>query len=157
MTSIRVTRSDMASECESRLLWSIFFLSRVAPSASFSTLTVTPSPLVLPFSKALSRYAFNTLFPKHLFPWQSFRISFVSRATLPRLSLCSAGIHSSHAIPGETRQFSLFLSSFIFLFLFFFPYTYIFALLFPDSFPFDTLQNMRVACNVKFAQCTRTK
>lgn len=33
-------------------------------------------------SKALSRYAFNTLFPKHLFPWQSFRISFVSRATL---------------------------------------------------------------------------
>lgn len=115
MTSIRVTRSDMASECERSLFWS-FFLFQVAPSASFSTLTVTPSPFVLPFSKALSRYTFNTLFPKHLFP--SFRISFVFRAmlSLPRLSLCSAGIHSSYAIPGETRQFSLFPPLFIFPF-----------------------------------------
>lgn len=83
-------------------------------------------------------------------------LSFSALRSRYRLSLRSAGIHSSHAIPNETRQFSLFLSLFICLFFCIF-YVYFFALLHPDSSPFDTLRNMRVARNVKFVQCTRTK
>lgn len=85
MTFIRVTRSDMGSECKSRLFRSIF-LSQTSRSFRLVFDPHDPAFSLSLFSLVLSqnslfRYAFNTLFPKHPFPWQSFRISFVSRAT----------------------------------------------------------------------------
>lgn len=146
----------MASECESRLFWSIFLLSRVSPSASFSTPhghTSSRSPVLKrSLGTPLILYSQSIYFRGSPLEF----LSFPARRSRYRLSLCSAGIHSSHAIPGETRQFSLFLSLFIFLFFICFTYTF-FALLRPDSSPFDTLRNMRMARNIKFVQCTRTK
>lgn len=107
----------MASECERRLFWSIFCFSRVAPSASFSTLTVhtfssRPAVVKRSLGTPLILYSQSIYFRGSPLEF----LSFPALRSRDRLSLCSAGIHSSHAIPDETRQFSLFLSLFIFLF-----------------------------------------
>jgi len=113
----------MASECESHLFWSIFFLLQVAPSASFSTLSHTffsPLPVLkCSLGTSLILYSQSIYFRGSPLEFLSF---FALRSCYLRLSLCSAGIHSSHAIPNETRQFSLFLSLFIFLFCIFYIY-----------------------------------
>lgn len=109
------------------------------------------SHLLLSRFKALSRYAFNTLFPKRLFPWQSFRISFVSRATLSLPLVFVPRRNSFVPRHSRTRHGGL-----VSLLCVFFTYTF-FALLYPDSSPFDNVQSMRMACDIKFVQYTRTK
>lgn len=134
MTSIRVTWFDMAFECESRLFWSIFFLSQVASSTSFSTLTVTPSPVVKrSLGTPLILYSQSIYFRGSPLEFLSFPPCYRSRY---RLSLCSAGIHSSHTIPDETWQFSLsFYLSLCIFYIYFSHYSV--QILFP-SIPFKT-------------------
>lgn len=134
----------MASECESRLFWSIFLLSRVSPSASFSTPhghTSSRSPVLKrSLGTPLILYSQSIYFRGSPLEF----LSFPARRSRYRLSLCSAGIHSSHAIPGETRQFSLFLSLFIFLFYMFYIYFFrvtppgFFSLRYPSKYAYGT-------------------
>lgn len=139
MTSIRVTRSDMASECESRLFWSIFFLSRVAPSASFSTLTVTPSPVVKrSLGTPLILYSQSIYFRGSLLEFLSFPPCYA----LATACLCDPP-EFIHPTPFQTRHGSLvsFCLSLSFFFLYFLHI--LFALLCLDSSPFDTSNHVR--------------
>lgn len=128
----------MASECESRLFWSIFFLSRVATFRlvfnphGHTYLLSRPPVLKHSLGTPLILYSQSIYFRGSPLEF----LSFPAPRSRYRLSLCSAGIHSSHAIPDETRQFSLLLSlslSSSFFFFVVFPYTF-FALLRPGFF-----------------------
>lgn len=107
----------MASECKSRLFWSIFF-----PSLSFRLVfnlhgytSSRPPVLKRSLGTPLILYSQSIYFRGSPLEF----LSFPALRSRYRLSLCSTGIHSSHAIPDETRQFSLFRSLFIFLFCIF--------------------------------------
>jgi len=136
------------------------------PSSSFPKSLLPPrfqpswSHLLLSSSrtKALSRYAFNTLFPKHLFPWQSFRISFVSRATALATACLCVPPEFIRPTPFRTRHGSLvsFCLSLSFFFVFF--YVYFFHITLSKFFSLQySLKFIRMACNIKFDQYTRTK